>query len=124
MDLITAIKTCFKKSFEIHGRAIRSEFWFFHLFWMVFYIIAIQSAEEIPYLSYFSLGVCIISLIPYFSVSVRRMHDLDRSGWSLLLALVPIVGGIIILVMFIQAGTNGKNKFGKNPLKISVRKRK
>ena len=116
MDVVTAIKTCFKKYFVFRGRAIRSEYWYFHLFWTVFWVLA-HVSQEVPNIVYISLGICALSLIPYVAVSARRMHDLDRSGWSLLLVLIPFIGGIIILVMFMQPGTKGKNKFGKNPLK-------
>ena len=116
MDIVTAIKTCFEKYFVFRGRAIRSEYWYFHLFWIVFWVFA-HVSQEVPNIVYISLGICALSLIPYVAVSARRMHDLDRSGWSLLLVLIPFIGGIIILVMFMQPGTKGKNKFGKNPLK-------
>jgi uncharacterized membrane protein YhaH (DUF805 family) len=48
-------------------------------------------------------------------MSVRRLHDTDRSGWFVLLALIPLVGFIILLVFYVQEGTPGDNKFGANP---------
>jgi uncharacterized membrane protein YhaH (DUF805 family) len=60
----------------------------------------------------FSLAV----LLPGIAVSVRRLHDLDRSGWWLLLAFVPVVGIIVLLIWFCTKGTDGSNRFGPDPL--------
>ena len=52
-------------------------------------------------------------------MAVRRLHDLDKSGWFLLLGLIPIIGVIILLVWFVQRGTVGGNRFGPDPLASS-----
>jgi len=57
-------------------------------------------------------------LIPYLGVAVRRLHDTDKSGWMLLVGLIPFVGGIILIVFFASEGTPGPNKFGPNPKQI------
>lgn len=54
-------------------------------------------------------------LIPSLSVSVRRLHDTDRSGWWLLIGLIPLIGGIILLVFFVQDSQTGTYRFGPNP---------
>ncbi|MFV2091355.1 MAG: DUF805 domain-containing protein, partial [Pseudomonadales bacterium] len=54
-------------------------------------------------------------LIPSLAVSVRRLHDSNRSGWWLLIGLVPILGGIIVTVFTLLNGTAGENRFGPNP---------
>ncbi|MCF8709186.1 DUF805 domain-containing protein [Rhizorhapis sp. SPR117] len=56
------------------------------------------------------------TIIPYLAVAVRRLHDTDRSGWWLLLSLIPLIGGIILLVFFVSGGTRGANRFGADPL--------
>jgi uncharacterized membrane protein YhaH (DUF805 family) len=58
----------------------------------------------------------LVFLLPGLSASVRRLHDGDRSGWWLLLSLIPLVGFIILLVWFVSPGTDGPNRFGRNPL--------
>lgn len=55
-------------------------------------------------------------LIPSFAVQVRRLHDLDRSGWWLLIVLLPIVGWLLLFVWFCLRGTDGPNRFGDDPL--------
>ena len=54
-------------------------------------------------------------LIPAIAVSVRRLHDTGRSGWWLLIVLVPLIGTIVFLVFMVQDSKPGKNQFGSNP---------
>ena len=62
------------------------------------------------------LGVLMLaSFIPGLAVTVRRFHDQDRSGWFVLLSLIPIVGGLIMLVFMLLPGTAGQNRFGADP---------
>ena len=61
--------------------------------------------------SIFALGM----LIPSLSVSVRRLHDTDRSGWWLLIGLIPLIGVIVLIVFFVQDSGAGTNRFGPNP---------
>ena len=58
----------------------------------------------------------LVVLLPGIAVGVRRLHDLDRIGWWLLLAFVPLVGTIILIVWFCTRGTPGPNRFGPDPL--------
>ncbi len=53
--------------------------------------------------------------LPYLAVSVRRLHDIDRGGWWLLISLVPLIGALVLLVFAVQDGTAGENRFGPNP---------
>jgi uncharacterized membrane protein YhaH (DUF805 family) len=94
------------------GRARRSEYWYFVLFnaliTPVIYLISIPLLG-IPAILY-SLAV----FIPAMAVGVRRLHDTGRSGWNLLLALIPLIGAIILLVYFFQDSAVGENKYGVN----------
>ena len=54
-------------------------------------------------------------LIPAFAVSVRRLHDTDRSGWWLLIELIPIIGGLVLLIFMVQDSQPGENQYGPNP---------
>ena len=54
-------------------------------------------------------------IIPSIAVGVRRLHDIGRSGWWFLIALVPILGGIILLVFFVLDSKPGANEYGENP---------
>jgi uncharacterized membrane protein YhaH (DUF805 family) len=55
-------------------------------------------------------------LLPSISLSVRRLHDRDKSGWWCLIAFIPLIGAIILLIWFVLAGTPGDNRFGSDPL--------
>jgi hypothetical protein len=99
-----AISVCFKKYATFSGRASRSEYWFFYLFYIIIYVIGmvVESSAGITNLS--TLFVLPI-LLPQLAVSVRRMHDTDHSGWFL---LVPIYN----LILLCTASTSGSNKHG------------
>ncbi|NQT34353.1 DUF805 domain-containing protein [bacterium] len=104
-----------KKYAVFGGRARRTEYWMFVLFNIII-AIAIGVIEGIvgsPAIvsGLYSLGV----LIPSLAVAVRRLHDTDRSGWWILIALVPVVGFIVLLVFMVQDGTPGENQHGQNP---------
>ncbi len=122
MDLSTSVKVCFKKYATFEGRAQRSEFWYFCLFCLLVGIVTLYidisvlgySVEEeytplntIAYLAVF---------IPSISVTARRLHDIGKSGWWMLLALTGI-GIILLIVWYATEGEKKKNRFG-NPIKI------
>jgi len=103
------------------GRSRRKEYWFFVLFVVIISIVlsiidaligAYDGSSGVGLLSgIFSLAV----LIPGIAVSVRRLHDTDRSGWWILLGLIPIIGHIILIVFYVQDSTPGTNRYGPNP---------
>lgn len=114
MDFGEAIISCFRKSFRISGRASRSEFWF----WMLFTVLGgfglgLLEAMILPIEAMGSLSAIFALLImfPNFTVHVRRLHDVDRSGWWMLLNLVPLVGFLIILFWMVQPGVEEKTEF-------------
>lgn len=104
-----------KKYAVFEGRARRKEYWMFILF-NVLISIGIVIVESligtfgIIYVVY-TLGV----LIPGLAVLVRRLHDTDRSGWWVLISLVPLIGFIVLLVFVVQDGTPSQNQYGANP---------
>jgi len=116
MDFKQAVQTCLNKYADFAGRAQRSEFWWFVLFNFIGSIVLniIDTAIlGVPALSIlWTLGL----LIPGIAVSIRRMHDLDKSGWWILIPLVPIVGIILYIYWAAQRGTAGANRFGPDPL--------
>jgi uncharacterized membrane protein YhaH (DUF805 family) len=114
-----AISSGFSNYVNFSGRAVRSEYWFWTLFVVLLSIVAnILDALIIRAGSGFSPLSAIVSLgliLPGLAVSVRRLHDLDRSGWWLLLLFIPLVGAIILLVWYCMKGTEGLNQFGPDP---------
>lgn len=117
MDFITAVKTCLGKYATFQGRAIRSEYWFFSLFYFIISMISsvIAGAAD-GALSVLPVVLLIALFVPSLAVSVRRLHDVDKSGWWVLIFLVPIIGFILMLVWFCKRGTEGANRFGDDQL--------
>jgi uncharacterized membrane protein YhaH (DUF805 family) len=120
MDMGQAISSGFKRYVDFQGRSARSEFWWWALFVFIvniFFIILdtanFQSEPGEP--GMLSIVVYLAFLLPSLAVSIRRLHDIDRSGWWYLMALVPIVGPILLLVWYCTKGTEGPNRFGINP---------
>ena len=116
-----SVSTCLKKYFVFEGRASRSEYWWFQLIVSPSYLISTVFENDIAYIF---LGITLFTLIPAISAGVRRLHDTNRSGFFLLIGFIPIIGGIVLLFFLIPEGTKGKNRYGPNPLKRIVKKRK
>jgi len=113
-----AIRSGFNNYVGFSGRASRSEYWY----WVLFAILAglttgILDAAIFPDLTVSPLNLIagLILLLPGIAVSVRRLHDTDRTGWWLLLYL-SIIGGIVLIIFFCLRGTSGPNRFGPDPL--------
>ena len=123
LNFFQAVKTCLKKYFNFRDRASRSEYWYYQLLVTPVYLfsyIPTLSDETWIFLGLFFL----ITLIPSFAVAVRRFHDIDKSGWFILISIIPLVGWIIMLVMLVGKGTEGKNRFGDYPLELKKQKSK
>lgn len=115
MSFGQAIAAGFSNYVNFSGRASRSEYWY----WILFYVIAIMVCVAIDAMIGRAVTVglfAIVALLPTIAVQVRRLHDLDRSGWWILLHFIPLVGPIILLVWYCTPGTPGPNRFGPDPL--------
>jgi uncharacterized membrane protein YhaH (DUF805 family) len=120
------------------GRARRAEFWWFWLLVLVIYVVAtmLDTAFGMGTITSYAdpaeLGIgyragtttsggpitalaMLALLIPSLAVAVRRLHDLDRSGWWLLLLCLPLIGTIVLIVFDATEGTRGENRFGPDP---------
>lgn len=117
---------CYTKNYaNFQGRARRSEYWNFFLFYFLIYItlyamtLGLGFATESPVLmGIFGLLLLIFafgSLIPFLGVTVRRLHDTDKSGWMILIGLIPLIGTIILIVFYCTEGTRGPNQYGIDP---------
>ncbi|MBS2213713.1 DUF805 domain-containing protein [Carboxylicivirga mesophila] len=109
-----------KKYADFSGRARRKEYWMFVLFYTLFAMIAgildvmIISTAGIyftPILTLFLLGM----IIPTLAISVRRMHDIGKSGAMILIPMVPFIGSIWYLILTVTEGTVGDNQYGPDP---------
>ena len=110
-----AISSGFSNYVNFSGRAIRSEYWY----WILFIIIADIVAGIIDY----AIGIQVVTslfglatLLPNLAVAIRRLHDLDRTGWWIFIGLIPLVGWIILIIWYCTRGTAGPNRFGPDPL--------
>lgn len=112
---------CWAKAFDFSSRARRSEYWFFALFNIIFsflfgLVVGFVVAPASPELAgIVNIAYQIAVIFPALSVSVRRLHDTDHSGWWLLIILLPLVGALILLLWMVREGTPGPNKYGPNP---------
>ena len=124
LNFFDAIKTCLRKYFVIKGRASRSEYWFLQLLftplamYVGFWSDPVSAGTiDPPPLYILSTIIVIFLFIPAITSQIRRFHDRDKSGWFILINFIPFVGWIIALVMLLDKGTPGKNRFGEYPLK-------
>lgn len=110
-----------KKYAVFSGRARRKEYWYFALFYLIIYIVLSfidRATGTFNLKSHVGLltGIFALAMVmPSLAVSVRRLHDTDRTGWWLLIGFVPLIGAIVLLVFFVLDGTPETNRFGQNP---------
>ena len=123
MDFMTAVKSCFSNYITFRGRASRAEFWYFFLFLVLGSMVTILLDGAVfptqmlsPLNSIFGL----VTVLPWLAVSVRRLHDADRSGWWTMLAFIPLLGIIVLIVWYCTAGDRGDNRYGADPLSEAV----
>ena len=121
---------------NFNGRAQRKEYWMFYLFYTIFAIIAMVADNILG--TVFTVGegyytvsigygwICVLFmialLIPTFAVSVRRLHDIGKSGWWWLITLIPLAGFIWFLVLLCTDSSPGDNKYGASPKASTVLK--
>jgi len=111
MSFIDAINSCFRQYVGFNGRASRPEFWWFMLF---SFLVGAAAAIVDPRGTVGAL-ISLALLLPTLAVGARRLHDTGRSGWWLLIALVPIAGLIVLIVFFVLRGDPGVNRHGSPP---------
>ena len=106
---------CIKNYVNFSGRARRKEYWFFRLtiFLLTLAIVFVESAlgTDGIFLGLFLLA----TFLPDLAVTVRRLHDVGRSGWWLSSVFVPIIGAILILIWFVTEGQKNENLYGSSP---------
>ena len=110
-EMIENCKTIFtKKYFCFEGRAARKEFWM----WVLALIIINFILGLIPGLGFIlSLLLSLAVLLPSLGVTARRLHDTGKSGWLQLLGLIPLIGGLIVLILCIPEGSKESNAYGE-----------
>jgi len=128
MTFLAAIKNAFIRCFDFKSRSSRSEFWYFYLFTTIFGFIGIQidrlfnleilelqltqNINEVAILGPTYIFLYFLFFIPSLSLYIRRLHDINRSGWWLLIALIPFVGIITLIFFWCLKGTQNRNLYG------------
>ncbi len=115
-----------KKYAVFNGRAHRKEYWYFVLFNILVYVAfgfidamvgTFNGEDRTGLLSgIYSLAI----LIPSIAVGVRRLHDTNRSGWWMLISLIPIIGAIVLIVYLASDSVSDENQYGLNPKWITA----
>lgn len=124
MNFQQGVRTVLSNYATFTGRARRAEYW-----WWVLFLILANAALGILDAAFFgrmmmgmqgngplSAVFSLLTLLPGIAVAVRRLHDIDRSGWWMLLVFVPLIGWIVLLVWACTLGTAGPNRFGTDPV--------
>ena len=115
MSFAQAVSTCLSKYATFTGRARRAEYWWFTLSYVLLLVVAMIADAVIGTdLVLYFLAIAAMFL-PSLAVAVRRLHDTDRSGWLILVTLIPLIGSIIAIVWLASAGTPGANQYGADP---------
>ena len=105
-----------KKYAEFNGRARRAEYWYFFLFNIIISIVLGIVSSIIGDKSGVLGGLYGLAvLIPAIGVGIRRLHDIGKSGWMLLISLIPLIGWIWLLVLLTTDSNPGDNQYGPNP---------
>ena len=120
MPFMSAMKSGFKNSFSLSGRASRSEYWFWVLGGIIFQMTMVigsivLAVMEVPVLPGLMILAPILLVPGSITLVVRRLHDVGMSGWMWFVALVPVIGAIYLIYLFVQEGDFGENAYGAVP---------
>lgn len=114
---------------EFSGRSRRVEYWMFTLVHGIIVLVLCIGVTGFGIMKQPVIGAtsgmilaayALAALVPSLAVTVRRLHDIAKSGWWILLCIVPIIGGIIVLVMTVLDGTHGSNQYGPDPKEAAL----
>lgn len=112
---------------KFDGRATRSEYWYFILFNFIISFIAVlldrvvinpmlgATPEQAQQGGFLQIIIALALLIPSIALGVRRLHDIGKSGWWILVGLIPIIGFIVLIYFYVQDSQAGNNIYGTNP---------
>lgn len=116
--MVEAYKKFWRNYTNFSGRSTVSDYWFVFLAnviigFVIGFIDGLMGESAIQISNVVVIIYTIATLIPSLALSIRRLHDTNKSGWFLLLGLIPIVGQIILLVFYLSGSVNEGNKYGK-----------
>jgi uncharacterized membrane protein YhaH (DUF805 family) len=118
--------TAMRKYADFSGRARRKEYWFFYLVnviitfvLMMIDVVLSQSINGYPVVLFAPIYALVI-IIPTLAVTVRRLHDIGKSGWWYFIQMVPFIGSLWLLVLMFTDSNTDENQYGSNPKEISA----
>ena len=120
------IEVLTRKYATFQGRARRKEYWYFMLFYVIALIVltvvdvVADTFNKEAEIGLFSGLFALATIVPSIAVTVRRLHDTDRSGWWVLISFVPLVGALVLLVFMVLDSQPGANRFGENPKGVAA----
>ena len=106
-NLIKYFTLAFKKFADFKGRANKSEFWWFFLASVIVSVVLGLVSQQLSFI------YALVSMIPGLALGARRLHDIGKSGWMQLVALIPIVGIIWLIILYVKDGDPKKNEYGE-----------
>jgi uncharacterized membrane protein YhaH (DUF805 family) len=126
MSFAIAVKSFWSNYTNFKGRARRSEYWFIQLFLVATNIavavidLALMNGDVERFIANGGGGIVgliwiFATIVPALAVLIRRLHDTNRSGWWVLIGLVPLAGAIVLLVFTVEDSNKGDNKYGASP---------
>lgn len=107
-----------KKYATFSGRARRAEYWEYIFVNYGFMLVLGLISEWLPWMIFVLIVYSFLMLIPYWAVSVRRLHDIGKSGWFIFINMVPFIGNIWHFILLCTAGDEGSNIYGNDPKEI------
>jgi uncharacterized membrane protein YhaH (DUF805 family) len=110
-----AVKSGFDHYVKFAGRASRPAYWWWFLFAILVAIVATGIDAAIGTFGVISGLAELALLLPGLSVAIRRLHDTNRTGWWILIGLIPLIGFIVLLIFYLQEGDAGENDYGPPP---------
>ena len=120
VDFPEAVKLGFQRYIDFSGRSSRAEYWWFTLFIVLVDVIVtavdtVVLGTDLRDIGLLSTVWQLATLIPSLAIGVRRLHDIDKSGWWILLWFVLVIGWIVLIVWAIKRSDKGPNKYGPSP---------
>jgi uncharacterized membrane protein YhaH (DUF805 family) len=119
MGFSEAVKSGFDNYANFEGRASRPAFWWWTLF-SILVAVAANIVDAIIGAPILSILVALGLFLPNLSVSVRRLHDIDKTGWWILIGLIPLIGFIVLIIFYLQKGDPGENSYGPPMAEVAV----
>lgn len=115
-ELINTFKVVIRRAFDFNGRSSLREYWMFIFAVVLIKILLRILAVALPILGILSTLFGVLVLIPSISVTARRLHDINKSGWWLFIWCIPLIGWIIGFIWSLRDGDKGSNAYGADPL--------